>query len=41
MRFSINGRELLSTLRLGRRIGKASHEEVEMVVEGLNEIIGS
>jgi mRNA interferase MazF len=31
----------LSTLRLGRRIGKASHEEVEMVVEGLNEIIGS
>jgi mRNA interferase MazF len=30
----------LSTLRLGRRIGKASDEEVEMVVEGLSEIIG-
>jgi mRNA interferase MazF len=30
----------LSTLRLGRKMGKASHEEVEMVVEGLNEIIG-
>ena len=31
----------LSTQRLGKRIGKASHEEVEMVVEGLNEIIGN
>src|SRR5207249_2085352 len=30
----------LSTKRLGRRIGRASVEEVEMVVEGLNEIIG-
>jgi mRNA interferase MazF len=30
----------LSTKRLTRKIGRASHEEVEMVVEGLNEIIG-
>ena len=30
----------LSTKRLGRRIGRASIEEVELVVEGLNEIIG-
>ena len=30
----------LSTKRLTRKLGRASHEEVEMVVEGLNEIIG-
>jgi mRNA interferase MazF len=30
----------LSTKRLGKKIGKASHEEVEAVVDGLNEIIG-
>ena len=31
----------LSTKRLGRRIGRASLEEVELVIEGLNEIIGA
>lgn len=31
----------LSTMRLGRKIGKASHDEIETVVDGLNEIIGS
>jgi mRNA interferase MazF len=31
----------LSTKRLGRRVGRASLEEVDMVVEGLNEIIGA
>jgi mRNA interferase MazF len=31
----------LSTKRLGRRIGRASLEEMEMVIEGLNEIIGT
>ena len=30
----------LSIKRLTRKIGRASHEEIEMVVEGLNEIIG-
>jgi mRNA interferase MazF len=30
----------LSTKRLGKKIGKASHEEIEAVVDGLNEIIG-
>ena len=30
----------LSVKRLGKRIGKATAEEIEMVVEGLNEIIG-
>jgi mRNA interferase MazF len=30
----------LSVKRLGRRIGKASAEELETIVEGLNEIIG-
>ncbi len=30
----------LSTKRLGKRIGRATEEEVEMVVDGLNEIIG-
>jgi mRNA interferase MazF len=31
----------LSVKRLGSKIGKASEEEVDMVIEGLNEIIGS
>ena len=31
----------LSTKRLGRRIGRASLEEIELVIEGLNEIIGA
>lgn len=30
----------LSVKRLGKRIGKATAEEIEMAVEGLNEIIG-
>lgn len=30
----------LSTKRLGQKIGKASHGEIEAVVDGLNEIIG-
>ncbi len=31
---------VLSTERLGKKIGKASNEELEAVIEGLNEIIG-
>jgi mRNA interferase MazF len=31
----------LSTERIGKRIGKVSLEELDQVVEGLNEIIGS
>ena len=31
----------LSTERLGSRIGRLSPEELEMVVEGLNEIVGT
>ncbi len=31
----------LSVKRLGKKLGKASLEELEMVVEGLNEIIGA
>lgn len=31
----------LSVKRLGRKLGKASLEELELVVEGLNEIIGA
>jgi mRNA interferase MazF len=30
----------LSVLRLGDRLGRATPEEVALVVEGLNEIIG-
>lgn len=30
----------LSTVRLGKKIGKASDEELETIIEGLNEIIG-
>lgn len=30
----------LSVKRLGKKIGKATAEEIEMAVEGLNEIIG-
>ena len=32
---------VLSTQRLGKKIGKASDEELEAVIEGLNEIIGA
>jgi len=32
---------VLSTQRLGKKIGKASGEELEAVIEGLNEIIGA
>ena len=31
----------LSTARLGRRIGRVSFEEIELVVTGLNEIIAA
>jgi mRNA interferase MazF len=31
----------LSTARLGRKIGRVSFEEVELVVAGLNEIIAA
>lgn len=31
----------LSTIRLGRRIGRASPEELSRVLEGLHEIIGN
>ena len=31
----------LSTLRLGKAIGRVSPEELEKVVEGLNEIVGA
>ena len=32
---------ILSTKRIGRRIARASAEEMAMVVDGLNEIIGA
>ncbi len=32
---------VLSTERLGKKIGKASDEELETIIEGLNEIIGA
>ena len=32
---------VLSTQRLGKKIGTASDEELEAVIEGLNEIIGA
>lgn len=31
----------LSTERLGKRLGKASEEELKLVIEGLNEIVGT
>jgi mRNA interferase MazF len=31
----------LAVQRLGKRVGRASPEEVEQVVDGLNEIVGS
>ena len=31
----------LSTQRLGKKIGKASDQELETIIEGLNEIIGA
>ena len=30
----------LSTLRIGRKIGKADHDELNRIIEGLEEIIG-
>lgn len=31
----------LSVKRLGKKLGKASEEELEMIIDGLNEIIGA
>jgi mRNA interferase MazF len=31
----------LSVERLGRKLGRVSHEELDRIVEGLNEIVGS
>lgn len=31
----------LSVLRLGKRIGRASSEEIAQVIEGLNQIVGA
>jgi mRNA interferase MazF len=31
----------LSTLRIGKKLGKASDDEMEMILEGLNEILGN
>ena len=31
----------LATERVGKRLGRATHEEIAMVVEGLNEIVGA
>ena len=31
----------LSTQRIGKRLGKASAGEIEMILEGLNEILGN
>jgi len=31
---------ILSVKRLGKKLGRASSEELELVIEGLNEIIG-
>lgn len=31
----------LSVLRVGKRIGRASSEEIAQVIEGLNEIVGA
>ncbi len=31
----------LSTQRLGKKIGTTSDEELEMIIEGLNEIVGA
>ena len=31
---------ILSVQRLTKKIGRASHEELDLVIEGLNEIIG-
>jgi mRNA interferase MazF len=30
----------LSTLRIGKKLGKASDDELEIILEGLNEILG-
>lgn len=31
----------LSTQRIGKKLGKASADELEMIIEGLNEILGN
>ncbi len=31
----------LSTIRIGKKLGKASEDEIEMILEGLNEILGN
>ena len=31
----------ISTLRIGKKLGKASDDEMEMILEGLNEILGN
>jgi mRNA interferase MazF len=31
----------LSTQRIGKKLGKASDDEMEMILEGLNEILGN
>lgn len=31
----------LSTQRIGKKLGKASADEIEMILEGLNEILGN
>ena len=31
----------LSTMRIGKKLGKASNDELEMIFEGLNEILGN
>jgi mRNA interferase MazF len=37
----INQIRTLSTQRLGKTIGKASEDELEAIIEGLNEIMGA
>ena len=31
----------LSTIRIGKKLGKVSNDEIEMILEGLNEILGN
>ncbi len=31
----------LSTTRIGKKLGKVSNDEIEMILEGLNEILGN
>jgi mRNA interferase MazF len=37
----ISQSRVLSVKRLGKKLGKASAEELDMVIEGLNEILGA